>query len=81
MTLPDIAGLIGAGMMMLAYAASALGKLSPTRAPALFANLIGAGLILYSLIYAPNLPALVMEGAWFLVALAGLIRLALKRRP
>ena len=44
-------------------------------------NLIGAGLILVSLLTASfNLSATAMEGAWALVSLAGLIRLALKRR-
>ena len=46
----------------------------------LLANLLGASLILVSLLVADfNLSATVMEGAWALVALAGLIRLALRR--
>jgi hypothetical protein len=76
---PDIAGLAGVAMMVFAYAASALGKLDPTRAPALFLNLIGSALVIYSLTYAWNVSSFVMEAVWFLVAAVGLIRLAVKR--
>jgi len=43
-------------------------------------NLIGAGLILTSLAYHFNLSAFLMEAAWALVALFGLLRLVLGRR-
>ena len=46
----------------------------------LSANALGAGLILLSLLTGDfNLSATVMEGAWALVAVIGLIRLAMKR--
>lgn len=77
---PDIAGLVGVALMLVAYAAAALGKLDPTRAPALLANLIGAALVIYSLHFAWNISSFVLEVAWFLVAAVGLVRLALKRR-
>lgn len=77
---PDIAGLVGVGLMLVAYAASALGKLDATRAPALLANLVGAILVLFSLKYAWNISSFVLEVAWFLVAAVGLLRLALRRR-
>jgi hypothetical protein len=51
----------------------------PREAPALLLNLIGAGLILSSLAYRFNLSAFLMEAAWAIVALYGLIRLALGR--
>ena len=49
-------------------------------APALCLNLIGAGLILWSLAFRFNPAAFVMEAAWALVAAYGLIRLGLARR-
>ena len=76
----DIAGLAGVAMMVFAYAASALGKLDPTRAPALLLNLVGSALVIYSLAYAWNLSSFVMEAVWFLVAVVGLVRLVMKRR-
>ncbi len=80
MTLIDIAGVIGVLLMLLAYAAGQLGKLDMQRLPALLMNLTGSLLVLWSLSYKFNLAAALMEGAWAVVALAGLIRWALKRR-
>lgn len=65
---------------MIAYAGAALGKLDPERPVALLCNLVGACLILWSLLTDDfNLSATVMEGAWALVATVGLIRWAVKR--
>ena len=80
MTLPDIGGLIGVAMMLAAYALSAMGRIRVDAWPALTVNLIGALLVLWSLRYAFNLAAFIMETAWGLVALAGLVKLALKKR-
>lgn len=80
MSLFDIAGLVGVAMMLGAYAAAQLGRLDPVKAPALALNLCGACLVLASLSRNFNLPAAVVEAAWALVALFGLIRIALRRR-
>ena len=80
MAAPDVVGLVGVLLILVAYATTALGRLDPTKAPALTLNFVGAGLVLYSLIYAPNVSAIVMEAAWALVALVGLIRVAVRRR-
>lgn len=81
MTPADAAGLLGVLVILIAYAGAALGKLDPERPTALFCNLVGACLILWSLLTDDfNLSATVMEGAWALVASIGLIRWALKRR-
>jgi hypothetical protein len=78
----DVAGLVGVLLILLAYAGAALGGLDPKGPWSLLANLVGAGLILVSLLLgAFNLASTAMEGAWALVALGGLIRLALKPRP
>ena len=77
----DAAGLAGVLMILIAYAGAALGRLDPKGVWSLLANLIGAGLILISLLLgAFNLASTAMEGAWALVALAGLVRLALVPR-
>jgi hypothetical protein len=58
-----------------------LGRLDPERPIPLLCNLVGACLILWGLLTTDfNLSATVMEGAWALVALIGLIRWALKAR-
>jgi len=80
LTLLDIGGVIGVAMMLFAYAAAQLHRLDPTKAPSLVMNLLGSSLVLASLFQKFNLAAALMEGAWALVALFGLIRVMLARR-
>jgi len=82
MSWTDAAGLAGVFMILVAYAGAALGRLDPKGFWSLLANFVGACGILVSLLVADfNLSSTVMEGSWALVALVGLIRLAvLKRR-
>ena len=81
MTLPDIGGVIGVLMMLVAYALAQLGRMRVDQLPSLVMNLVGALLVLLSLAFKFNLSAALMEGAWALVALFGLIKLGLKKRP
>ncbi|MBB4152443.1 hypothetical protein GGQ80_000319 [Sphingomonas jinjuensis] len=76
----DVAGLIGVTLMLIAYGATVAGKIDVKAWPALLANLIGAVLVLISLGHDFNLSAAVIESAWAVIALVGLIRLALGRR-
>lgn len=77
MSLTDAAGLGGVLLILVAYAGAAMGRLDANRPISLICNLIGACLILMSLLTEDfNLSATVMEGAWALVALGGLIKWA-----
>jgi hypothetical protein len=76
----DAAGLVGVGLILVAYAGAQLGRLETTRPPALLINLAGSSLILLSLVHAFNLSAAIVEGAWALIALFGLARAWLRRR-
>jgi len=76
----DAAGLTGVLLIATAYAAAALGRMDAKRAPSLICNAVGASLVLASLSQEFNLSATVMEAVWLLIALAGLGRLALRRR-
>ena len=80
MNLFDAAGLIGVALMLGAYAAGQARWLDPLKLTALLMNLFGASLVLFSMIHAFNLAAFVMESAWALVAIYGLIRLVVTRR-
>jgi len=81
MTFTDAAGLLGVLVILIAYAGAALGKLDPERPLSLLCNLVGATLILWSLLTDNfNLSATVMEGAWAMVALIGLGRWFLRRK-
>ena len=75
----DIAGLVGVALILVGYAAATIGSLHPKGAPSLAINFVGASLILLSLMRAFNLSAAIVEGAWALIALVGLIRLAIGR--
>lgn len=79
MSLFDVAGLVGVAVILGGYAAATLGRLRADGAASLALNLAGASLILVSLTRAFNLSAAIVEAAWALIALAGLIRLAMKR--
>lgn len=76
----DAAGLVGVALMLGAYAAAQLRWLDPVKPASLVMNLTGAGLVMVSLTQKFNLAAFVMEAAWAVVALFGLLRLAFTRR-
>jgi hypothetical protein len=69
-----VAGIVGAGCFIFAYFATLQGWMAPDgwRFPAV--NLLGAGLVLVSLIEAWNLPSVVLECFWGAISLYGLAR-------
>jgi hypothetical protein len=71
---------VGVLMMLGAYAAAQVGRLDPIKVQSLLLNLVGSCLVLLSLLKTFNLSAFLMEAAWALVALFGLVRVALRRR-
>ncbi|WP_339914015.1 hypothetical protein [uncultured Brevundimonas sp.] len=79
MTPVDALGVVGVLLILIAYAGATSGRLDARHAPALLLNLAGALLILVSLYVDFNLSAVLMEGAWALVAVVGLGRLAFQR--
>jgi hypothetical protein len=79
MSLPDLAGLLGALLILGAYAGVQLKRLDPHRSAALAANFAGAGLVMVSLVWKFNLAAFLLEAAWAAIALVGLVRLAAAR--
>lgn len=83
MTFHDALGVGGVLLILIAYAGATTNRLDPTKAPALLLNLAGALLILLSLYFDFNLSAVLMEAAWALLAVIGLVRLALgaSRKP
>ena len=65
-------GLLGAALILGAYAGVQLKKLDPHDLPALLLNLGGASLVIVSLIFEFNLAAFLLEAAWVGIAVAGL---------
>lgn len=64
-------GVLGVGMILIAYGAQQLDRMKSNSLPYLWLNLIGAILILYSLFYRFNLPAFIIECAWIAITLYG----------
>lgn len=82
MTLPNILGIVGSGVVILAYFAVARGSISADSRPYYLANLLGAGLIFISLWSAWNLPAAIVEIFWGAISAYGLARnFALRDQP
>ena len=75
----DLGGVVGVGLVLLAYAGAQVTGLDPKRAPALWLNLVGSGLILLSMSHAFNVSAFLMEASWAALSLFGLVRLLVRR--
>ena len=76
---PDLIGLVGVALMLVAYVAAQLHKLDPAGAPSLIMNLAGPCLVMVSLAFAFNLSAFLIEAVWAAAAVFGLARLALRK--
>ena len=78
--LANIVGFIGMAFIIAAYA-----YLTASKAPNPFllhgGNLVGATLLVLSLLVNTNLPALLLEGIWAAIALFGLSKALMTRKP
>lgn len=72
MTFPDIIGLLGVGIILLAYGALTLEKIDPKGWRYSAGNGLGAVLILISLYFSFNLASFVIEIAWLVISIFGL---------
>lgn len=71
-TLPDIIGLIGVGLILVTFAGLTLEKIDPKGWRYSAGNGLGAILILISLYYDFNLPSFIIEIAWLAISGFGL---------
>ena len=70
----DVAGILGSVIVIIAYFATQAGWLGANDPRFAWANLVGAALIITSLMVDWNLAAFVMEVFWILISLYGLVR-------
>lgn len=75
----DIIGMIGVFMILITYGAVQMEKMDVRSVKYSVLNALGAGLILISLIFAFNLSAFVIESAWLVISIYGMMK-AFKRK-
>lgn len=75
----DIVGIIGVFLILTAYFLLEREVFTPHQLVYLFLNLFGALFIIVSLFHAWNLSAFVVEAAWALISIYGIIK-ALKHK-
>jgi len=71
-SIPDLIGFIGVGILISTYALLQLDKIDPKGFWYSFNNLLVAILVTVSLAYTPNLSSLVIEFFWFIISVFGL---------
>jgi hypothetical protein len=74
MSASDLAGLLGVVLILVAYALVQLRRLDATSLGGSAMNFAGSTLILLSLVRTFNLSAFIVEAAWALIALYGVVR-------
>jgi len=74
MTYNDIIGTIGVGLILLAYLFQTFGVLNAKSKLFFLLNIVGAGLACYASYLINYWPFVVLEGTWFLVSVAGLLK-------
>ena len=75
----DIVGVAGSLFVCSAYFLVSRGKLDATGLPYHVLNLVGAGMLLFSLYFEPNLGAIVIEAVWAVIAAGSILGLLLAR--
>lgn len=80
MTLPDLLGLLGVFITLIAYFLLNIKKISSEKTAYPILNIIGSVLILYSLFFEWNIAAFVMEICWLLVSFYGLSQVFVSKK-
>lgn len=79
-SLPTIIGLIGSAITIGSYALVSTQRLRSDALAYPLANLIGTAMVFYSLLYAWNLPAVVLQVLWIFFSAVGMVRILVRRR-
>jgi hypothetical protein len=77
----DGIGVIGAAMIVIAYAMLQFRYLQSDAISYSLTNMLGASLILVSLVDSPNLPSIFIEAFWASISIAGIWRRLRKKSP
>jgi len=79
MTLTDWIGFLGVTILLVAFLLNLLNKITTKSFTYIFLNLVGAGIACLASILLVYWPFIILEGAWTIVSLISLIRLAVKK--
>jgi paired small multidrug resistance pump len=72
-SISDFLGYVGVLMVLIAYTLQQARRIDGNGLAYPSINLLGALLILASLMYKPNMPAIVMEAAWAIVSIVAIV--------
>jgi len=75
----DVLGAGGGVLIVGAYTLLQLGRLDPRSLVYSTVNALGAGLILFSLLYEFNLGAMLVEAFWLIVSCFGIVQVVRRR--
>ena len=70
----QIVSLVGAAMILLAFAGQQSGRLTSEDRAYLVLNLVGAAILTYFAVKAENLGLTVLEGSWTLISLWSVVK-------
>ncbi len=79
MTTTDIIGFIGVAILLLAFFLQLINKISKESYAYILMNIAGAGIACMASIMLNYLPFIILEAAWTLISVWGLIQFAVKR--
>ncbi len=79
-TIPDIVGITGVGIILIAYFLLQKGTMTLDHISYHIWNLIGAVLILISLIFSWNLASFIIEICWIAISIYGILKLIKRRK-
>lgn len=74
MHFPDLIGLLGVIIIIIAYFYLQVGKMTADHLWYSALNAVGSAMIIYSLFFKWNLSAFAMEGTWFLLSCYGVFK-------
>ena len=76
----NVIGGAGVFLILLAYFLLEAERVRSDHLTYLFMNLVGSVLLFISLMWAWNLPSVVIEVCWFLISLYGIVKVVRRRR-
>ena len=80
LTFPDMIGIIGVFILLGAYFALSTDRLKAASLCYQFLNFLAAWLILFSLFYEWNTASVLIEIAWIIISMIGMLRIILKKK-